>query len=346
MTRQRTAAILVACALVLALGSYFLITSQPKDHSSLRQDVVPPEQTATPPAWVGQEQEAKPDYSSADAEPQTAKAAETTEDKKKAPAVIEVKEDKVITFVFVDSLVGYILDNFAIKDKYGRPATQASAKGLNVYFGQEMAGFKVKGNDVASARQTILNYAFTPIKIDLLYKLYAPLLVEQLVDSATNDEREYRVGSLREKRTLENAEISAMLRLNAVRISQTAAIFKAVASDPVLASMAGQYLQAAKSVDRANARLQTAIADEIKTTDEGKRLKQAIMQREQIKTEIVKKMQEICPGCEPKELFYLARWSYRRILGNEEKLASFDSASTILDDLAKRFQTKAAELDK
>lgn len=349
MNRHRIAAILVACAVVLTVGAYFLVThNQPEDHSTLRQEVAPPEETAQPPAWVGEEQKAEPDYSAADAEPQQSETTTTAEQEaqKEKPTVIKVSEDKVITFGFIDALVDYTLTRFDPQDKYGRPATHASARSLSIHFGQDLAGFKTSGENIGSARQFVLDYAFNPEMIELLYELYAPLFVQQLVESATNDSRVYVVNSVKDNRTLSDLEIAAMLRLNSVRISQTASVFKAIASDHEITDLAGAYLQAAKNVDRVNARLQTAIADGKNTGDDGKRLKQAIMQRERIKEDIVSKLNGVCPGCTSKELFYLARWSYRRVLGNTEKLATFNTVSTVLDDLAKRFQNKAAELDK
>lgn len=345
MNRNRTAALLVACAIVLAVGAFFLVTNKPVEQHTLRQEVPIPEETATPPAWVGKEQETKPDYSAAVAKPVEEKATpeEVTPEK---PKVIEISEDKIVTFGFVDALVNYSLGNFIPKDKNGRPATTASAKGVNIYFGQDLAGFKTKGNDINSGRKAILDYAFTPKKIEFLYNLYAPLLVEQLVDTATNDAREYKIKSETENRSLNDPEIAAMLRLIAVRIDQTATVLKTIASDPSITSMAGQYIQAAKNVDRANEQLQAAIADSLDTSVLGQRLKQAIMQREERKEAIVDRMKTSCIGCSTKELFYLAKWSYRRALTNKEASASFDAASGVLDDLAKRFLDKAAELDK
>lgn len=354
MNRHRIAAILVACAIVLAAGAYFLVANQPEDHSTLRQEVAPPDETAQPPAWVGEEQESKPDYSSAETEPEPSAeknekegvTSESTSETTQEPTIIKVREDKVITFGFIDALVDYTLSRFVPQDTYGRPATRATARSLSIHFGQDLTGFNASGNDIGAVREFVLEYAFTPKMIDLLYNLYAPLYVQQLVETAANDDRTYSFGGEKDRRSLTDLEIAAMLRLNSVRISQTASVFKAIATDQEISELAGAYLQAAKSVDRVNARLQTAIADGKDTSAEGKRLKQAIMQRERIKEDIVRKLQGVCPGCSPKELFYLARWSYRRVLGDTEKLATFDTVSTVLDDLAKRFQNKAAELDK
>lgn len=347
MNRHRIAAILMACAVVLAAGAYFLVANnQPEDTSVVRQEVAQPAETAQPPAWVGEEQEAKPDYSAAPPQPQETKPEPAPEPKRKETTVIEVREDKVVTFGFIDALVDYTLANFEPQDKYGRPATRASARTLSTRFGLDMTGFRTSGDSISAARKFVLNYAFTPEMVDLLYNLYVPLYVEQLVDTAVNDQREYMINGIKERRTLENLEIAAMLRLNSVRINQAASVFKAIATNPQITDMAGAYLQAAKNVDRVNARLQTAIADGKDTSEEGQRLKQAIMQRERIKEDIVATLQDVCPGCEPNELFYMARWSYRRVLGNPEKLATFNSVSTVLDDLSKRFQNKAAELDR
>ena len=215
-----------------------------------------------------------------------------------------------------------------------------------MYYGQELDGFSVSGSDIRRSRKAIFDYAFTPTMIRTLYDLYAPVFMAQIVDTASSDEREYKVRENTERRVLSNAEITAMLRLNARKIDQTASIFKAISSDPSITKMAGKYLMAAKAVERANVQLQNAMADDKNTSKASQRLKQAIQQRERIKTEVISLLKPACPGCTEAELFYLAQWSYRRILnGPEENLETFGVAADVLEDMAERFRTQADELN-
>lgn len=342
MNRRRNAALLIVCALVFAVGAYILLSDSSPETSSLRQEVSPPsEDIAKAPSWVDKGQESKPDYTSAETQAHNATPAQA----KDKPKVIEVAENKLVTLTFVESLADFMLDRFIPFDVNGKPATLVSAKALNVYFGQELDGFSVSGNDIRSARKSVLDYAFTPQMIQTLYDLYQPVLMAYIVDTAANDDREYSVGNNKERRALEPNETVTMLQLNALRIEQTAKIFRAIAEDPTITSMAGKYLQAAKAVERANERLQNAIANGQSTTKESNRLKQAIIQREQDKQSIVNMLKNACSDCSDSELFYLAQWSYRRVLGEpEDNLSTFGVAADVLDDLAKRFRDAAMEL--
>jgi hypothetical protein len=181
--------------------------------------------------------------------------------------------------------------------------------------------------------------------IKTLYNLYAPVFMAQLVDTANNDEREYKVKGDNERRVLSTEEIIAMLRLNARKIDQTASVFRAIGNDPSITKMAGKYLMAAKSVERANVQLQNAMADNKNISKASQRLKQAILQRERAKATTVSQLKKICPDCTEAELFYLAQWAYRRVLnGPEEKLKTFSVAADVLDNLADLFRSQADEL--
>jgi len=329
---------------MFSAGAYMLLSTPDSDESSLRQVVNPPsEDPAKAPNWVEQGQTAKPDYTPVDAQAQNATPAPVVEEK--TTNVIEIQEDRVVTFTFAESLTDYLLNRFVPQDGNGKPTTLASIKSLNVYFGQEMDGFSVQGDDIRQARQALLDYAFTPTMIKTLYELYNPVLMAQIVESAANDERNYTVGVEKEHRTLEDAETAVMLKLNALRIEQAATILRAIGSDPKITDMAGQYLQAQRAVGRANAQLQNAIADDKSTSKASQRLKQSIMQREQVKNSLVTRMKKACPGCADADLFYLAQWGYRRVLGEPKgKLKTFDTAASVLDDLAQKFRETSKEL--
>ncbi|QGY41035.1 hypothetical protein GM415_13165 [Pseudodesulfovibrio cashew] len=352
MNRNITAAILVVCALLLAVGAYFLVSKSPDSgQGELRREVSPPGETAQPPAWVGHEQNATPNYDSAEMEARNA----TKPVAEPAPAiqpekqtkVIEIKEDKVVTLTFVEALADFMLQRFVPQDMTGKPATLASAKALNVYFGRELSGFNVRIDDIRAARRSVLDYAFTPEAISMLYKLYAPAFLAHLKDTAATDERVYSVRDGKERRTLEPAEIAAMLRLNAVRIDRAACVFTAIADNPDITQLAGRYLQAARAVERANGRLQDAMADGKATGEASTRLKQAIQQREHIRQEIISTLGARCPGGQPSELFYLAQWSYRRVLDDPDaKLAAFQSAATVLTDFAEQCREAAKGLEQ
>lgn len=342
MNKKLTAAVLAAGALMLAIGAFILFTNTSSDTPEYRQAVEPPAEAPTAPAWVDTGQEAKPDYTSADTEAQN--ATPVTEAKEQAK-VIEITEDSVVTFNFVESLSNFFLNHFEPIGTNGKPRTTVTSKSINTYYGRDMTGFMVNGGDIRKARQNVLDYAFTPKMIGVLSDLYIPVLLEQLTDSARNEERTYKIGVETENRTLNNSEIKTMLLLNADAIDKTAVLLNGIAHDPTITQRAGQYLQTAKAVERANAQLQRAIADEKDTSLAGRRLKQAIMQREEVKESITDTMKAICPECDSSEAFYLSQWSYRRVLGDtDKKLKTFASAASALKALAKQFRSTADTL--
>ncbi len=346
MDRQKLAIILIGCAVALGIGSYILISNPNKDDSVLRQVVeAPAEVPAEAPNWVDEGQKAEPDYSSADAQAQN--ATPVPEPEEQTTKVIEVTEDKMVTFAFVESMTDFFLNRFIPTDKNGRPVTKASAKAVNIYYGQELNGFSVDGDDIRMARKSVFNYAFTPVMVKTLYALYEPVLIAHLVDTATSVDRDYTVGVQTERRSLTEAETAIMLKLNARKLEESASILRAIATDPSITKEAGQYIQAAKAVERANLQLQNAIADEKNTSVASKRLKQAIMQRERVKKSITTTLKKACPGCPETELFYLAQWSYRRVLNQpEKKLDTFATAADVLNDLSDKFLKAAFELSK
>nr|WP_321257414.1 hypothetical protein [uncultured Pseudodesulfovibrio sp.] len=350
MKERQTALILIGCAILLALGSYLLLSDSPdetpKNTAQIKQPVEKPAQA---PDWVNGGQKATPDYS-----PSTATPVDTTPPTEpepvptpvvKEPQTIEVSEDKIVTFTFVESLADYFLHRFLPSGPNGKPASLASAMTLNKYYGRELNGFAVSGNNIRASRQAVLDYAFTPTMLKTLYGLYADAFVVHLADTAATDERQYIEGKTQTMRTLTNAEIAVMLRLNSRRIERTATVFRAIAQKPHLTEMAGRYLRAVKAVERANGQMQVALADEKNTKKAGADLKRAILQRQQVKAELLTQLKQICHSCTEAELFYLAQWSYRRTLNEpEKKLKTFDTAAEIMDDLATRFIKKADEL--
>ena len=181
--------------------------------------------------------------------------------------------------------------------------------------------------------------------LDTLYSLYAEPFMIHLMDTAASQEREYMVNGAKEKRTLTNEEIQAMLRLNSRRIERTADLFRAMGSDPAITEMAARYRRSAKAVERANEQLQDAIAADKDTAQPGDRLKNAILQRERNKAEIITALKQTCHSCTETELFYLSEWAYRRVVnGSGDTLEAFVKVAEILDDMAIRFNDQANQL--
>lgn len=344
MNKRITAAVLVISALMLATGAFLLFNNSTEEPSPTYRKTVqaPPEKTPEAPDWVNKGQEAQPDYSTAEAE---AHNATPPQEDKPTTEVVEITENSVVTFTFVESLTDFFLDRFQPVGPNGIPVTKASAKSLNMLYGREMTGFAVEGDTIRKARQNLLDYAFTPKMIRTLRELYTPLLLNDLVERSQNTARDYTVGVETEHRTLSTEEIQTMLRLNAEEMEKVAAVFQKIAETPSVTTLAGKYIQASKAVDRANGLLQTAISDGKDTALAGKRLKQAILQREEEKKAIISILQDVCTKCSANEVFYLAQWSYRRIMGESEgKRESFDAASTALRTLAQDFRQAADSL--
>lgn len=346
MHQRQKAAILFGCAVALAAGAYLILSRSASEGPAVRQEVATPsDKNATAPAWVNTGQSPTPDYSGINAQAHNATPAE--EPAPEAPdQAIEIREDKTVTLTFVEALTDSLLAGFQPVGNRGAPATTVTIKSLNLLFGQELTGFSVSGDDVGESRRAVLDYVFAPGMIRMLHELYAPVLLAHLVDSATLDERRYTVGNAVEERTLTRAETAIMLRLVAQRAEQTASALRAVNTDPVITELAGRYLGAAKAVERANLQLQQAIDADRDTAETGQRLKQAILQREQVRASIITRMRDACPGCPDSDLFYLAQWSYRRVLTEPDKrMAAFAEAADALDDLAKRMRDRSAQLE-
>ena len=347
MNRKKLAAIFLVCAAILAVGAYILVTNSQKSGSAVRQPI---SQEASPPAsapnWVDKGQTPSPDYSPATTEAHNATPAPPPEPAPET-TVIEIKEDSVVTFNFVESLANFFLGRFVPKSEHGKPATLVTAKAINMHYGRDLDGLATTGDDIRAMRKNVFAHAFTPVTINALTSAYIPLFMDQLVDSALNQEREYSEAGVKKTRTLTPAETAAMLRLNARVVERTASIFRTLANDPELVNMAARYLQASKAVKRANAQLQDAIADQGDTKQFGQRYKQAILQRESVKSAIVARMKKSCDGCPPSELFYVTQWAYRRTLGEDNgKMESFNAAADALEKLSVQLLEKSTELDK
>ncbi|MBG0789667.1 MAG: hypothetical protein H0S80_04125 [Desulfovibrionaceae bacterium] len=349
MKDRRTAIILFATAVMFAVGAYLLFSQSEDKHPVIREKVVQPaEAPPKAPDWVSGGAEVKPDYSSSDAAPKDV-TPPPPEEKTAADSdgkVMEVAEDRVVTLTFMESLADFLLDRFRPKGPKGKPESLASIVALNKYYGRELDGFVVSNNDILTARKSVLDYAYNPAMLETLYSLYAEPFMVNLVDTAANREREYAVGNAKERRTLTNDEIRAMLRLNGRRIEQAADLFRALGENPAITEMAARYRRSAKAVERANVQLQDAIAAEKDMGEAGDRLKSAILQRERNKAEIISALKQVCHACSESELFYLSEWSYRRVVnGSDETLKAFTATAIILDDLASRFGEQADRLE-
>lgn len=349
MHQHLKAAIIAACAVALATGAYFILSGPKADGPVVRQEIAPPEENATAPAWVSTGQKPEPDYSSGSLQAHNATPApepEPTMEGTISPGPIEVREDPTVTLTFVESLTDALLDGFRPVGSRGTPVSTTSIKSLNMYFGREMRGLPAAGDDVRAARKAVLDSVFTPERITALHALYAPVLVADLADSALTEARSYTVGDAVEERTLTPAETATMLRLVARDAERAGASLRAVGNDPAVIELAGKYLGAARAVERANARLQAAVDGGDDTATAGQRLKQAILQREQIRASVIASMREACPDCPDSELFYLAQWAYRRTLDQPQKrLPAFVAAADALDDLARRLRARSSELE-
>jgi hypothetical protein len=334
------------CAVALAAGAYLILSRSASEGPAVRQEVTAASgRNATAPAWVNTGQSPTPDYSAIDAAARNATPVEESAPKMPREA-IEIREDGTVTLAFVEALTDSLLAGFQPVGSRGAPATTITIKSLNLRFGQELTGFSVSGDDPGASRRAVLDYVFTPGTIRMLHELYAPVLLTHLVDSATLDERSYTVGDAVEERTLTKAETAIMLRLVAQRAEQTASALRAINTDQAITELASKYLGAAKAVERANLQLQQAIDANRDSAETGQRLKQAILQREQIRESIITRMRDACPGCPDSDLFYLAQWSYRRVRTEPDKrLAAFAEAADALDDLAKRMRDRSAQLE-
>ena len=347
MNKKNLAVVLILCAAVLAGGAYILISHTAKEGPVLRQTVAPPEEgPAKAPDWVNKGQSPSPDYSPSDSEAHNATPPAPPAPVLEPPKaqVIEIREDKMVTFTFVESLVDHFLATYAPVSENGKPATRLTAMGLNMRYGRDLDSLAITGDDITAMRKSALDYLFIPTTINTLSGMYGPYFVQELTDAALTRKREYKVGVETETRALTEAETATMLRLDAGVLERTATTLRAIATDPQLTSLAGQYLQAAKAVKRSNAQLQKALSDERGAQDAGQRYKQAILQRESVRSAIVSRLRKACVGCPSGDLFYIAQWAYRRTLGETAKLDAFAAAADALDSVSSLMLEKSVEL--
>ena len=340
--------ILVAAGALIAAG-YFISKTTPDQANVFRGQVQSPDDSAHAPGWVDKGQSSTPDYSSAGMEAHNATPA--TEPTAPAPPDAEpgsnvVVEDAVVTFNFLELLTHQMLKGFS-PGTAGRPAAITTTfRSTNALFGRSLDGFAVSGgDDIQAARRAVLDYVFRPAMLKQVYTLYAPVFIGHLTDTAMQTEREYTLtdGSTTRK-ALDNAETIAMLRLYAMKMERTAKVCEALASDPEITAAAGRYVRSTKAVDRANTMLQDALDTQVKSAEAGQRLKQAILQRESHKKEVVSRLRRACPSCESADLFAMGQWASRRAMENPNEVETFNTASAMLHDLSKRFEEQARKL--
>lgn len=334
----------IVCALIalaaIAAAIHVILRKNSAPEEGYRSMVQPPSEAA--PDWTRKGQEPRPDYSALELAPRNAttvpdeKTMEAPNATSPAPTVIE--EDDFVTFAFIESLAQYTAERFTPGRDGKQPSTSATFRSLNMYYGRNFDGLSVGSEELRQNRDQIFDYVFSPVAIKSLYSLYAGLFVDQLEES---------VGLAFEEKgeQLTRAELSDMFRLNAVQLIRTASIFTTIAETPALSALTARYIQAARAVERANARFQDSLSASAAKKDEaGKGLKHAIRERERIRSSIVANVRKKCTDCPDADMFYIAMWSYRRTLGNTEKLKTFAVAGECLQDLADRFREKSAEL--
>ncbi|WP_147821284.1 hypothetical protein [Salidesulfovibrio onnuriiensis] len=348
MTRQKQIiaglCALVALVAISAAVRLLIIKDRTTPSPEHRATVSPPSKAA--PDWVISGQEAKPDYSPADMDAKNAtevvkeSPAETPNaTEPTAPKVVE--ENDFITFGFLDSLTNFVVQRFEPSRGGSQPATRASFRSLNMYYSRNFDGIEVQADDLKANRTRIIDYVFTPTSVKAIYALYADLFVQQLADNTVR-----KIDGTEQE--LNREDMSDLFRLNAAALDQTALIFSAISEDKDLSKLIARYIQAVRAVERANVRFQESLSsDSISSEDKadaGNTLKHAIRERERSRSRIIDSIKKHCKTCPDDEVFYIALWSYRRSLGNQNKLPAFAAAADCLKDLSQRFRQKADEL--
>lgn len=352
-TKRILAAILAVIALgAIAFAVHLFTKDREKTKSTeFRSQVQHPSNAA--PQWTMDGQKAEADYSARDSVPHNATravnednaAAEksgqgngTTTTVVEGPVIIQ--EDGTITFAFIDNLAQYVVKRFQPARDENAPFTRTSFRDLNMHFGRNLDGIDVSATEPREARAQVLDYVFTPASLKALYALYADLFVEQLGD-AVNEAAD------KLPHPLDQADLSDMYRVNAAELSHVGKIFKAIAADPQITKQTAKYIQSLRAVERSNVLFQESLAERSPKsiqTAASDRLKNAIRERERIRKNIIDLVHANCTNCSDEDMFYISLWSYRRTLGNTNKLTSFDVAGDCLLDLASRFKKKAVQL--
>lgn len=277
---------------------------------------------------------------------ESAESAAPSEDKMVRPSLLLPLANRIIA--------AYEPEGTTDRSQNG-PATSLSFKKLNQYFGRSLNGFAfTEANDIRKARREIFNHLFTSGVVDAIYEAYAQRLTEVMVHQALSEEHELPAADGgKTMRPLSVGELPSLFTVTATKLRATASALRALAEHPEILEAAVRYDMAAAQVEAANARFQATLGeDDGKPGPDsqvaGRQLKNAIVNRERIKSGVIGGVREACEKTCPSdaEIFYIVRFAQRRVQTRLERLPVLGTMADRIDDLADLFDRKARNLQE
>lgn len=273
-----------------------------------------------------------------------------------AETVAKVK-DSIITNIFLENIAGYVANSYQpanslpFKPEHGY--SSASFKGINTHFGLNLMSIMPEADNIISARKSIWDNLFSNGMLLKAYENDHENFLDLIEEKGISAEKEFTVdGGGSEVRPFTSKERAEMFSVSAVPLRHVAAVLTSIAENPDIIQAMDGYIKAEKRVESANAVFQKELAEsnssdsvvaKNKTSHAGKILKDAITVRERIKDGISNKIKSFCTGpcAEPDDSFYIAKWVFRRVKGNQNRIESILSGSKLLSKLANQMEARA-----
>lgn len=261
-------------------------------------------------------------------------------------------EDMVVRPAFIDDLAQWMVDNYQpSRSSKGKGVLQVSMQAANLRYGAGMRGLYWIGDNLPKGRSEALQYVFTPSMLDALYRLYIDRFMEAMAQAGDHPDGRGK--------PLSPEQRSDLYAQYAKRFQGIAGALGGIAAMPDLNARVDTLRKAAQDVVNANARYSDLVfqqdkARESGNTAEAQRLagqtqtaaavyKEAVIKRERLRDAFAKSVgsNKAARLLDDETLVYVGMWIDRRVRDNRSKLDAASQASTIFDDLAKRFQQAA-----
>ncbi|SME89514.1 hypothetical protein [Desulfovibrio gilichinskyi] len=266
-------------------------------------------------------------------------------------------KDSIITNVFLENLAGYVADNYQPANSLPYTPAQgyssASFKGINTYFGLNLMGLMPEADNIISARKSIWENILSQGMLLKAYENYQESFLDLIEEKGITAEKKFALeGGGSEIRSLTAKERAEMFSVSAAPLRHAAAVLTSIAENPDIIQAMDGYIKAEKRVESANAIFQGELAKsnnsqtvvaKNKASHAGEILKDAITVREKIKNGISSKIKSFCKGpCDtPEDSFYIAKWVFRRVKANQNRIESILSGSKLLSKLANQMEARA-----
>lgn len=263
-------------------------------------------------------------------------------------------DDMVVRPAFIDDLAQWMVDNYQpSRSKTNKGSLQVSMQAANLRYGAGMRGLYWIGDNLPKGRSEALQYVFTPSMLDALYRLYIDRFMEAMAQAG--DKPEGRDTPLTPEQRRD------MYTQYASRFQGLAGALSGVASMSDLTAKVDTMRKSAQDVVSANARYSDLVFQQDQAREKGdtaaaQRLateaqaaaniyKNAVIKRERQLDAFAKTVRSNRNArlLDDETLVYVGMWIDRRVRENSSKLDAASQASTIFDDLAKRFMQAAGD---